>query len=337
MPLVSVVITTHNERKTIVRCINSIFEQSYSNFEIIVVDSKSTDDTQELLNNLKSSLVKFPNCKRYELISAEAPTPASGRNLGVSYSRGEIIAFTDADCIAERQWILNLVNTMNPKTDLVAGPNIVCHEKTSKSLKIMDEVLKNSIATAGSLQFVEIKVVTEVTRSVPACNMAVSRPLFIDIGGFNSLLRYNEDTDFCERFREGGYKIIFTPNAKVKHYIGIDSIRQLVNFIWNYGSGRGTNIPKYHKLLSKFLIFSLSVFMLLPAMIVCSLISSDFRIPLLITLIILGAPILLLSFKIGLNFKDIVAIPIALYVLLIIFFTYNAGLISGLIKSLNSK
>src|SRR5437899_2552239 len=139
-PLVSVVITCKNEVRKIENCIGSLAKQSYSNFEIILIDAKSTDGTFEKAYNLRNYMKSLKNCKRYLVISAEAETPSKGRNAGVGMAEGEIIAFTDADCVAEENWLDNLVKHIS-NGKMVGGPSILTHPSRSRILDAIDAVL----------------------------------------------------------------------------------------------------------------------------------------------------------------------------------------------------
>jgi glycosyltransferase involved in cell wall biosynthesis len=87
-PLVSVIIPTYNSASYIVESLQSIFKQSYENFEIIVIDDGSTDNTEEVLQ---------PYQKVIRYIKKANAGPSSARNLGINLARGEFIAFQDAD------------------------------------------------------------------------------------------------------------------------------------------------------------------------------------------------------------------------------------------------
>ena len=100
---ISIVIPTYNGGMKIIDCINSLLKQNYSNYEIIVVNDGSTDDT---LNILKSN---FGSNKKIKIYSQNNGGPAKARNLGIKKSSGIIIGFTDDDCIPQGGWILNAV------------------------------------------------------------------------------------------------------------------------------------------------------------------------------------------------------------------------------------
>ena len=98
---VSVIIPCFNARNTIAKTLGALLQQkTESTFEIIVVDS-SNDGTDSIIRN------QFPEVK---LIHLDRQTlPGSGRNLGVQHAQGEIIMFTDADCVPDPDWISQII------------------------------------------------------------------------------------------------------------------------------------------------------------------------------------------------------------------------------------
>ena len=87
-PLASVIIPTYNRAELICKTINNIFQQTYSNLELIIVDDGSTDDT-------RSKLQRYGD--RIRVVTQNNSGPAVARNHGVRVARGEIIAFQDSD------------------------------------------------------------------------------------------------------------------------------------------------------------------------------------------------------------------------------------------------
>ena len=229
-PLVSVIITARNEEKMIELCINSIFEQNYPNFEVIYVDAESSDKTFEIVSNLEKKVKQFNNCKRFVCVKKNANTPAKGRNIAVKLSNGEYIAFTDADCVASKNWLEELVIYLKKDEQAVGGPNIIKHFKTSKIVNAIDKVLGTTLGSSGAPQFLKIEKVSEVY-GIPACNLSLPRRIFDKLNGFNEKLRYNEDTDFCYRLTESGCNIIYNPKATVNHFMGLDSFKEFSKFI----------------------------------------------------------------------------------------------------------
>src|SRR5215510_13897684 len=88
MPIFSIIIPTYNRLPYLKKTLDSIWEQSFTDFEVIVVDDGSTDGTADYLRELGGSV---------ELLRQENRGPGAARNLGVMHARGEYIAFLDSD------------------------------------------------------------------------------------------------------------------------------------------------------------------------------------------------------------------------------------------------
>src|SRR3989339_227825 len=95
--MISVVIPTYNRSKSLKMCLQSLKKQSFKDFEVIVVDDGSTDDTKKSFDSISSS--------RFRYIKKENGGQSSARNLGVKESVGDIIAFTDDDCVVDVNWL----------------------------------------------------------------------------------------------------------------------------------------------------------------------------------------------------------------------------------------
>ena len=331
--LVTVVITGRNEKYTIKDCITSIFEQSYPNFEIIYIDAKSSDGTYETAISLMSYLKSSKNCKRYLPLSIEADSPAKGRNFGVKLAHGTIIAFTDADCIAERDWLVNLVKYLPKDTGIIGGPNVLKHFRTSKTLDAIDNVLETNLGSGGSPQFVKINKLSEV-HALSTCNLAVQKNLFEKVCGFDEKLRYNEDSDFSNRILKNGYKIIYTPEARVNHFVGIESYSDFLRLLHKYGSERGKNAARSRYFLTKFNFFSTTFILTLFSLLGLSLFVNTAKM-IFISLILITILILFIaSIKIGIRTKSGVLVFLALGILFTIHVVYSTGFLLGYILSL---
>lgn len=292
-PLVSVVIIGKNERDTIEECILSIFDQSYPNFEIIYVDDKSTDITLEKAEKLKSILDSKKNCKRYFTLSVETNFPSKNRNIGIKLSHGIIIAFIDGDCIAEPNWLENLVKQFSEGVGMVGGPITLAHSKKSSNTKAIDVVLSSYLGSGGSALFYQIKRNREVL-DIPSGNMAVRKHLLDKLGGFDEKLRYNEDNYLCYRVRKEEYRIIYASKARIQHFIGIESYTDFASYFRKYGYERGKNAVRSSKFLTLFNVLSFA------------LIVSAFSL-LMLTFLGITAPILLLYLFIAVVLVELAA------------------------------
>jgi len=117
-PFISVVVCTYNRRTHLERCLKSLKDQEYKNFEIIVVNGPSNDGTDAVLRD-------YP--KIYVISQNELNGLSNARNLGIMASKGEIIAFIDDDAVADKNWLDSLVSgysdiTVGGVGGLVYGP-----------------------------------------------------------------------------------------------------------------------------------------------------------------------------------------------------------------------
>ncbi len=199
-PRVSVVVCSYNGGKTLERCLESLKEVDYPDFEVVLVDDGSQDNTPE--------------------IAARHPWIVSIRqeNLGLSYARnvgghaasGEIIAYTDSDCMADPDWLYYLVQTLTGGNYAgVGGPNI--------SPPAEDWIQACVSAAPGGPSHVLLTDV--VAEHIPGCNMAFYKWAFEKVGGFDPEYRKaGDDVDFCWRLQQEGQVIAFSPAAIVWHY-----------------------------------------------------------------------------------------------------------------------
>ena len=335
-PLVSVVITGKNEQNTIEKCIISILNQSYPNFEIIYVDAKSSDNTIKKANQLKSLLNSIKKCKRYMTVSLEADFPSKGRNLGVNNAKGSIIAFTDADCVADQDWLTNLVRQLSKGIGIVGGPNIIRHFKNSRITNAIDSVLSTYLGSGGSPQFYKIHEDCDVY-ALPSCNMAIQKNLFEKVGKFNEKLRYNEDSDLCNRIRKSGSRILYSPSARIYHFIGIDSYNQFISYFHRYGYERGKNAATNLDFFTKFNVLSLSIVVAALSLLSFSFFTSmAFMIFILLITIVISV-VLFVSLKIGIRNRS----PMSFFLVLIIFpslhIVYNIGFVIGYLTGIKKS
>lgn len=124
---ISICITTFNEEGNISALLDSLLTQSRKPSEIVIVDGGSTDKTIEIIRHYQKK------DGRIKLLT-EKCSRARGRNLGVEIAKGEIIAITDAGCIARKDWLENITQPFNePRIDISAGfyrmtgKNLVSH------------------------------------------------------------------------------------------------------------------------------------------------------------------------------------------------------------------
>jgi glycosyltransferase involved in cell wall biosynthesis len=268
-PRISVIVTCFNAAETIAECVRSVTSQDYPNVEVILVDAGSTDGTTSQALNAACNRANFKL-----IVDKSAATPARGRNKGAGAARGEFLAFTDSDCVAEPDWISALVNPENWGQDVgaVGGKTVftdIPHERGM--LSALHGALGTRLGSAGSVEFFDGNHPASA-KSLPSCNAMYSAKVFKLSGGFDESLRYCEDSCLNARIRRGGLRLAYTPKAVI-HHQHRNSIGQFVRWMYDYGIGRGVamkrdrgaiTFPTLLLLLSSMLILSLAIWRVFP-------------------------------------------------------------------------
>jgi GT2 family glycosyltransferase len=199
-PSVSVVVCSYNGAATLEECLASLRRLDYPNFEVILVDDGSTDDTQEIV-------ARFPEV-RY--IHQTNHGLSAARNVGARRATGEIVAYTDSDCVADEHWLSYLVSEMRRQNvDVIGGPNIPPPNDCW--------VARCVAASPGGPSHVMLD--DRLAEHVPGCNMAFRREALLALGGFDEQFRQaGDDVDICWRFLNAGSDIGYAPAAMVWHH-----------------------------------------------------------------------------------------------------------------------
>ncbi|SDT89280.1 Glycosyltransferase, GT2 family [Verrucomicrobium sp. GAS474] len=200
MPRVSVVVCSYNGAKTLRDCLTSLGKLDYPDYEVIFVDDGSKDDTQEIMR-------AFPDVRNIVQVNKGLSV---ARNVGIHASTGEIVAFTDSDCMVDKDWLYFLVQALDAGGfAAVGGPNI--------SPPATDWIQATVASAPGSPS--HVLLTDTVAEHVPGCNMAYWKWSLEEIGGFDPQYRKaGDDVDVCWRIMQLGHQIGFSPSAIVWHY-----------------------------------------------------------------------------------------------------------------------
>lgn len=201
-PTVSIIIPVYNGAQTIGECLNSLVRLNYpyEAYEVIVVENGSTDNTTQIVQ-------QYP----VRLLHSQQRGPAAARNMGIGQSKAEVIVFTDADCIAHPDWLLELVKPYQ-KSEIggVAG-EIQAYRHPDRNFieQFSDDFspLKNFIS--GEHEFLP---------HLYTANASYRRELLLQVGGFNPGLFTGEDVDLSWRIQlQTSSKIDYAPQAVIEH------------------------------------------------------------------------------------------------------------------------
>jgi len=209
-PLVSAVILTRNRGVSLRRCIKSLINNTYNNIEIVVYDNGSKLSQKEnvsFITNLKAKCdIKH--------IKSSPKGFAEMRQIAVSHSSGEIIMSIDDDCVAEKKAIENIVQKFRSDEKIgIIGGNITNIGFSGKE-RFKGRAL---IGVNGKYEVVENPEEAEVFGSA---NMSIKRQAFADVCGYDLFFTGGfEEADLILSIKRAGYKIVYDPSVKIKHYL----------------------------------------------------------------------------------------------------------------------
>ncbi|MFH1776656.1 MAG: glycosyltransferase [Candidatus Omnitrophota bacterium] len=212
---VSVVVAAYNAAGTIAGVIECLLGQDYpkDKLEVIIVDDGSTDETARLV---KEYPVKY--------IYQKNKGPAAARNLGWRSSTGEIVCFTDADCMAEKAWVSKLVSKYNSKRIAgVGGSYDIMNSKNLLACCLHEEILERHLHMPEEVNY------------LGAFNVSYRRSVLEEVNGFDQSFRIasGEDNELSYRIKKKGYSFIFDKNIKVSHYHPENLLKYLKRQFWH--------------------------------------------------------------------------------------------------------
>jgi glycosyltransferase involved in cell wall biosynthesis len=199
-PRISVVICAFNAERTMDACLASLRTLHYPNYEVIVINDGSTDRTLEITE-------RYPEVR---IFSQENQGLSVARNVGAENATGEIVAYTDSDCVVDPDWLTYLAYKFVQRGCVaVGGPNLPPPEDARIPACVA--------ASPGGPAHVLLD--DEVAEHIPGCNMAFLKTALAEVGGFDPIHRAaGDDVDLCWRLQNAGHPIGFSPAAMVWHF-----------------------------------------------------------------------------------------------------------------------
>jgi len=204
---ISVIIPVFNS-STIESCINSLLNQDFEGtYEIIIVDDGSPDEDLKFFKKLVN-LIRTGN-PRVLVIAQQHGGPAKARNLGVRFSKGKDLIFTDSDCVADKSLLTSLTEKLHSREDVAAvwGKYENLNERN---------LISRFVQCWMDYQYQNLKDKVNVFAS--HC-VAIRKDVFNSVGGFDCSFKdaNAEDNDLAYRITSRGFKILFSRNSIVYH------------------------------------------------------------------------------------------------------------------------
>lgn len=208
--MISVIVVNYNGGKYIKGCLTAVLASNYSDFELVVVDDGSTDNSCKIVQEYKQK-------KQVKLIKLEQNNGASvARNSGVKKTKGEILFFLDIDTQVKRNCLQMTSKAFARDKKLGAGQAKLVLQETGKI-----ETVGHFLSPFGFPYEINHpkKLKDNQIFGGRSAALAVRRNVFTQIGGFDEdYLIYGEDTDLCWRTWMKGYEVKYLPEAEVTHF-----------------------------------------------------------------------------------------------------------------------
>jgi glycosyltransferase involved in cell wall biosynthesis len=227
-PFISVIVPVWNSPVEIAKCLAAIGAQTYprDRHEVIVVDNGSTDETAKIARS-------FPFVT---LLSEPVASSYRARNLGLKVARGDYVAFTDADCIPDPDWLSAAARAalQSPNAGVLAGH--------------IDLFRANAIVSDACEKYERIFLFDQARNAnygfCDTANWMSQRKTLLDFGGFNADLKSGADWKLSKRIWANGRAIVYVPEMRVRHPLraSLEKLmarrRRMVGGLWHDAKSR---------------------------------------------------------------------------------------------------
>ena len=215
-PLVSIVILNYNGKQFLYKNLTSVFQSDYPNFEVILVDNGSSDESVYFVKSHFGQTAKLKI-----IVNSNNLGASEGRNIGIKHARGEILVFLDNDTFVHPQWLAKIVKAFREDRSIGA---VQCKILRAENPELIDSTggFLDYFAFATQRGLMELDVgqynaQTEIFYAGGA--FAFKRAVLNEIGLFDpAYFVWYEETDLCWRTWLSGYRIVYLPNSIVYHY-----------------------------------------------------------------------------------------------------------------------
>jgi GT2 family glycosyltransferase len=222
-PFCSIVVATHRRPQQLLACLEALSRLDYPHdrFEVIVVDDGGGAP-------LEHSLAPLRNRLELTLIVQRRAGAAAARNRGVAQSRGELLAFTDDDCVPDPGWLAALASRH------IRDPDRALGGRTVNGLAVNPySVISDLVVAVG---YDQNNRSPDAARFFASNNLAVPAEGFGAVGGFDPRFMTSEDRDLCDRWLVEGWKMSSVPEAVVSHAHPL-TFRSFCRQHFGYGRG----------------------------------------------------------------------------------------------------
>jgi cellulose synthase/poly-beta-1,6-N-acetylglucosamine synthase-like glycosyltransferase len=199
--MISVIIPTYNDSGLIRNCLRSLSRQSFpkNKYEVIVVDDGSEDNTSDVVSKFKARFFHRPH-----------RGPAAARNFGATKARGDILLFTDADCVPDRDWIRKMSEPFKDREIVGVSGTYRTLNRKSPVARFAGYEIEERHRKLARQKFIDF---------IGTFSAGYRKSVFRKFGGFDTKfgMASGEDPELSFRISRSGAKMVFQKNAFVYH------------------------------------------------------------------------------------------------------------------------
>ena len=248
---VSVIIPNYNGEKIIGDCLSSVYSSGYPNFEVVLVDDDSNDNSVWTVEKFFPQTQIIKNKKNLGF--------AATVNKGIKFSKGQIVVLLNMDTIVKKNWLTELVKALllNDKIGIVGSKMLEPNGMTIQHAGgLIDAIGISKHIGRGEIDNGQYDLIKEVDY-VCGASMAFKKDLIKKTGfldeGYSPL--YYEDTDFAYQAKKRGYKIIYVPTSVLLHRENYSLGKFSSHFFFYYNKSRLRFMIKNFALQYLFFVF----------------------------------------------------------------------------------
>jgi len=200
-PRVSIVLPLYNSSKELASALSELDRQSYHDREIVLVDDGSSDGTWEAATALSSGRGDVL------LVRTAHRGPAHARNEGLSVSHGEIVFFSESDCVYDPAYLQRAVDALDSEPEAAAvcltGAPLITRPTLATSCIDIENKVQHRLLERGNIE--------------PFYAWVFRRSVLLKLGGFDDRLFQGEDRDLFARLKSASYPVAWVPGVNWQH------------------------------------------------------------------------------------------------------------------------
>jgi len=219
----SIIIPSYNSAEDLRICLDSLVEQdSDKDYEILIVDNNSTDDTGKIIEEFEN---KYPDIVK-GLEENEIQGSYAARNKGIKHAKGEIVAFVDADCRANNDWLRRGVELIQrDDVDLVGGRIEFSFPKGGTGAELLDSSIN-----------MQVEKNVKNDKVAKTANLFVKKSVFDSVGLFSEELKSGGDVEWTGKAVENGFNLVYGKEVVVYH--PARDLKELMKKQYRVGKGK---------------------------------------------------------------------------------------------------